>query len=210
MSGASAADVLEALDQAAARGLVEPSPVGWVRTHDLVRQAALAVLTPMEAVDLHAAAATLAPDDDRPAAVARRAHHALAVAARSEADARRAIGACRAAAEALRGGFDFEGACALLASAVALAEQVSRPAGRTRQFADGGERARTAVPQGDQPRARDHRPGRRGARRGAPRHDHHRSGVQLRARPGAPAALDVRAVRAAAINPAGSPRSSTG
>lgn len=130
VAGREFGDVLEALTSASSAGLMDDGPGGWVFTHDLVRRAALDVLTPLETIEVHARALAVAPNDDRPAAVTRRAHHALVAAARSDADAARAIAECRAAARVLARGFDYERASALLESASTLAERQQAPARR--------------------------------------------------------------------------------
>jgi tetratricopeptide (TPR) repeat protein len=128
ISGGDAADVGAALDGAHRTGLIDLGPTGWTFTHDLVRRAALAVLTPLEAMDAHVRALALISADGGPAAVVRRAHHALAAAARSDADARQAVADCRAAARVVAQGFDYERAAELAASAAALAERLTPPA----------------------------------------------------------------------------------
>ena len=132
MVGGDHADVVEALERAAAAGLVDLIPgtsgsTGWRFTHDLVRHAALAVLTPSEALEAHVRALDLAPFDDRPGTVARRAHHALHAAERSPADAARAVAECRNAAKVLGRGFDYERAALLLGAAVELVERLPQP-----------------------------------------------------------------------------------
>ena len=119
--------VYAALDRASAAGLMDLRANGWTFTHDLVRRAAIGVLTPLEVLDAHARAARLAPHDDRPAAVARRAHHALVAAARSDDDAAHAVIECRAAARVLSAGYDYERAAELMDSAVELAERLTPP-----------------------------------------------------------------------------------
>ncbi len=76
----------------------------------------------------HARAVAVVPADNRPSSVARRAHHALLAAPRSEADAWRAVSKCRHAAGVLAAGFDYERAAGLLDSAVELVERLSPPA----------------------------------------------------------------------------------
>ena len=121
-----------ALDGASAAGLMDLGPTGWAFTHDLVRRAALDVLSPLETMEAHVRALALVPSDGRPAAVVRRAHHALAAAARSDADALRAVAACRAAARVVAQGFDYERAAELAGSAAALAERCCRRRNRSR------------------------------------------------------------------------------
>ena len=108
-------------------GLVELGDDRWSFTHELVRRAALAVLTTSEAMDAHVRALGVASGDDRPGGVARRAHHALAAAGRSDTDARRAVAECRHAARVLARGFDYERAATLLESAVELVERRPPP-----------------------------------------------------------------------------------
>jgi tetratricopeptide (TPR) repeat protein len=121
-------EILEALHRASVAGLGDLDEHRWSFTHDLVREAALGVLTPREAVEAHVRARDLAPLDDRPAAAARRAYHALHAADRSDADAARAVAECRTAARALGRGYDYERAADLLASAAELVERwASRP-----------------------------------------------------------------------------------
>jgi hypothetical protein len=129
--GGDPGDVLETLHVAATHGLLDLDATGWSFSHDLVRQAALAVLTPREVVEAHVRALDLAPLDVRPAAAARRAHHALHAAERSSSDAARAVAECRTAARALTGGFDYERAMELLATAAELVERwSSNPSGQ--------------------------------------------------------------------------------
>lgn len=131
MTGASVSSVLDGLDAAVAAGLVEHErPDRLSFTHELVRQAALATLSPSEQLDAHARAAALLTGDARPARLVRHAHHALAASPRSDADADAAISACRAAARAMRRGYDYERAAELLAAAAELVEKVSPPFGR--------------------------------------------------------------------------------
>ena len=133
MVGGAHAEVVEALERAAAAGLVHLVPgtsgsTGWRFTHDLVRHAALAVLTPSEALEAHVRALDLSRYDDQPGTVARRAHHALHAAERSPADAARAVAECRSAAKVLGRGFDYERAALLLGAAVDLVERLPHPA----------------------------------------------------------------------------------
>ena len=128
LSGGDPADVHAALDSASSAGLVDLGSNGWAFAHELVRGAALRVLTPLETMEAHARAIALAPSDDRPATVVRRAHHALAAAARSSVDADMAVACCRDAARVLAKGFEYERAAVLLDSAVALVERLTPPA----------------------------------------------------------------------------------
>ena len=127
MVGGDPPDVVEALERASYAGLVELGDDRWSFTHDLVRRAALGVLTTSEAMDAHVRALGVASGDDRPGGVARRAHHALAAAGRSDTDARRAVAECRHAARVLARGFDYERAATLLESAVELVERRPPP-----------------------------------------------------------------------------------
>jgi tetratricopeptide (TPR) repeat protein len=109
------AAVVEALTSAAGAGLVDQDG-GF---HDLVRQVAIAQLDAAALLDAHARAAALLAGRGRRERVA---HHALAAAVRSDADAELAITACRAAAASLFAGYAYEQAADLLGRAVALAE----------------------------------------------------------------------------------------
>jgi len=118
VSGAPAADVAEALAQARVHGLVggeSPGPVRFV--HDLVRDTAAAVLPLRARLEVHAAAAATLVGSD-PARMVRRAHHALAAAARSRADAQAALDIALETARALRAADDLRAAAALLRRAV--------------------------------------------------------------------------------------------
>ena len=127
-AGADPEEVHLALSAASCSGLLDRGPDGWTFTHDVVRRAALDALTPLEAMAAHARAVAVVPADNRPSSVARRAHHALLAAPRSEADAWRAVSKCRHAAGVLAAGFDYERAAGLLDSAVELVERLSPPA----------------------------------------------------------------------------------
>jgi tetratricopeptide (TPR) repeat protein len=128
MVGGAEADVVAALDGAAAAGLMDLGPSGWMFTHELVRRAALGVLTPQETMAAHGRALELIPPDGRPATVIRRAHHALGAAGRSDDNALQAVDACRAAARVVAHGFDYERAADLAGVAVKLGERVLAPA----------------------------------------------------------------------------------
>ena len=128
MVGGAQTDVVAALDNASAAGLMDLGPSGWTFTHELVRRAALGVLTPQEAMEAHVRALGLIAPDDRPVTVIRRAHHALAAAGRSDEDALRAVDACRAAARVIAHGFDYERAADLAGVAAELGERVLTPA----------------------------------------------------------------------------------
>jgi tetratricopeptide (TPR) repeat protein len=121
LAGQTAPEVLDALEEARRAGLVEPAaPDRYTFGHDLIHAAAGAVLTAAERLDAHARAAALTGASNRPDRFARWAHHALAAAPRSDADADIAVDACRTAARAMRHGFDFQRAAALLDAAVAV------------------------------------------------------------------------------------------
>ena len=114
--------VLEAIRAAAEAGLVTTTnPAAFEFSHDLVRQALVAELTPAQRLDAHARAARIvvAGSGDR---LARQAHHAVNAAARSAEDARWAVVSCRAAAAHMVGSFAYERAASLLATAVELGE----------------------------------------------------------------------------------------
>jgi hypothetical protein len=123
------ASVLDAVSDAADVGLVAPpglnGPDRFTFTHELVRTALEDGLGPGERIDAHARAARVVAGvrlggtipADR---LARRAHHALAAAPRSPADARLAVDACREAARAMVASFAYEQADALLTAAVDL------------------------------------------------------------------------------------------
>ncbi|HKA84016.1 MAG TPA: AAA family ATPase [Acidimicrobiales bacterium] len=125
--------VLDAIAEASGAGLVTSSPAEapdrFAFTHELVRSALEDALAPGERFDAHARAAgvvagagvdaatsAVAPADR----LARRAHHALAAAPRSTADAVRAVEACRDAAWSMMNSFAYERADALLSAAVDL------------------------------------------------------------------------------------------
>ena len=125
--------LLDAVSEATAAGLVTSSPTEapdrFAFTHELVRSALEDALAPAERLDAHARAARVvagaasatsssgvAPADR----LARRAHHALAAAPRSTADARVAVDACRDAARSMVNNFAYEQADGLLSAAVDL------------------------------------------------------------------------------------------
>lgn len=118
-----AAAVLEAVDEAVGAGLVSRGSDRFTFSHELVRSALEEQLSPSERFEAHARAAALASQDgshlpsDR---LARRAHHALAAAPRSAADARVAVEACHTAATAMVRSFAYERADELLSAAVDL------------------------------------------------------------------------------------------
>jgi tetratricopeptide (TPR) repeat protein len=128
LAGEPPASLLDVLGEAGVAGLVEPSPLGRLTfTHEIFRQAALSTLSPAERLDAHASVAAASADatidGDSLDGLVRRAHHAVAAAARSDADADVAIDACRLAARAMMRGFDYERAVELLDSAASIAGQ---------------------------------------------------------------------------------------
>jgi tetratricopeptide (TPR) repeat protein len=133
----SAADpraVLDAVVEAMRAGLVTSltgeAPDRFAFTHELVRSALEDAQAPGDRLDAHARAARVVAGADAGAAtaaagapadrLARRAHHALASAPRSAADARLAVEACRDAAASMICCFGYERADALLSAAVEL------------------------------------------------------------------------------------------
>ena len=126
--------VLDAIVEAGDAGLVTSSPPEapdrFAFTHELVRSALEDGLAPGERFDAHARAARVVAGADVGAAatpavapadrLARRAHHALAAAPRSTADARLAVDACRDAARSMMNSFAYERADGLLSAAVDL------------------------------------------------------------------------------------------
>ncbi|MDN3356336.1 AAA family ATPase [Actinomadura sp. DC4] len=133
------AELGEALAESERAGLVGVGGQGeFTFTHELVREALQDLLTVAERCAAHARAADVlagpaqhAPDRPYGAAgrrqLTRYAHHALKAAPRSPEDGRRAITACRAAATAMVGGFDYEQAAALLESAAGVHEEAGLP-----------------------------------------------------------------------------------
>ncbi|MCO6010768.1 AAA family ATPase [Actinoallomurus purpureus] len=131
------AELGEALADAERAGLVGPSGQGgFTFTHELVRESLQELLTVDERCAAHARAAdvlapplTASPPPGRPPVVpasrrlTRYAYHALRAAPRSPEDGRRAIAACRAAARAMAGGFDYEQAASTLEAAVNVHEE---------------------------------------------------------------------------------------
>ena len=129
----------EALAAASQRGLMRLGPAGWSFAEGVVRQLALAMLTPLQCLDAHAAAAAIAPADQRPDAAFRRARHSLVAASRSDADAAIAVGICQRAARVLRGHWRYADAADQLESAVALAGRLWPPASYVDLLLDLGE-----------------------------------------------------------------------
>jgi hypothetical protein len=121
-----AGDVLDALDEAAAVGLVvRRAPEAFEFSHDLVREQLVASLSGRQRLDVHARARDTLDDGGATTSntrLARRAHHAVAAAARSPVDARVAVEAGRAAAGSMVSRFDYEQAAGLLETAAALHE----------------------------------------------------------------------------------------
>jgi hypothetical protein len=122
VAGRPADAVLDAV--AAAPGLVAQSgPDELAFAHDLVRDALVGTISAGELLDLHAAAAAALRGwgaVDQHERLARRAYHALRAAARSPADAQRAVDACRAAAASMIARFAYEEAARLLGTAAGL------------------------------------------------------------------------------------------
>ena len=126
VSGASIADVVEALRAATERALlrVERDEVGF--EHDLIRDAALDTVGEADRLAIHAAMADLLDGDDRVEQLARRAHHALAAAPLSSERAAIAVESSVAAARAMRRGFAYERAASLFADAVSVSDRLPR------------------------------------------------------------------------------------
>jgi hypothetical protein len=127
---ATLATVQKVLAEAVSAGLVTVE--GRERfsfSHDLVREVLLDCLTVGDQVETHARAAGMLSNSTTGGVQrrARHAHHALLAASRSTTDARRAVGACRAAAYAMTDGFGYEAAAELLASAAGVHEQAGVP-----------------------------------------------------------------------------------
>jgi hypothetical protein len=135
IAGEPPAAVVEALTAAAEAGLAELNSTGW-RLHDLVRQVALTQLDAAQQLDGHARAAALLSGTGQAERVAQ---HALAAAVRSDADAERAISACRDAASSLCIGYAYEPAADLLGRAIALAEHLPDTPGRTELLVEHAE-----------------------------------------------------------------------
>ena len=149
VAGTEPAAVLDTVADGAAAGLVGPAapaaggrglgdrggrPPQVVFTHEVVRSTVAARLPAAARLDAHARAVPVvgAYATGSPDGLARRAHHALAAAPRSPADARIAVAACRDAARAAVAGFAYERADALLTAAVDLHEPggIGPPPGR--------------------------------------------------------------------------------
>jgi hypothetical protein len=108
----------ESLGRAVELGLAQECGTDRFRfVHELVRRSAAASLGVADRIEGHARAGRLLTGHE-PDRLARRAHHALAAAARSRDDAEQAVTVAREAARALRAVDGFEPAAALLARAV--------------------------------------------------------------------------------------------
>ncbi len=120
-------DVRAAIGAGRGAGLVEDvGPHAFSFTHQLVREAIEATLPARALLDAHKRAAdvlTVPGATPSREAAARGAHHALAAAGRSTADARRAVAACATAAREMVGAFAYEQAASLLESAVRVHEE---------------------------------------------------------------------------------------
>jgi hypothetical protein len=125
LAGCDSVAVLDAVDEAAAAGLVGPADGGcFAFSHELVRAALEDQLRAADRLEAHARAAELVARDDRggPRAhrLARAAHHARCAAPRSAGDARRAVDLCEAAAQAMVRNYAYEQADTLFTAAVDL------------------------------------------------------------------------------------------
>jgi tetratricopeptide (TPR) repeat protein len=134
VSEADPREVLDAVVEATGAGLVASlpgeAPDRFAFTHELVRSALEDALAPGERFGAQARAARVVAGADAgtetsagvtPAdRLARRAHHALAAAPRSTADARTAVDACGDAARSMINSFAYERADGLLSAAVDL------------------------------------------------------------------------------------------
>ncbi len=130
---------LAAIDEAALDGcrreavraaLIEPGHGPLALVHDLARSALLEALGSTELARWHQRAATVlaaAPGEPQPDDLIRRAHHALAAARVTAADAEVAVAACREAAQALMRGFAYESAANLLQAAVDVQQRELGP-----------------------------------------------------------------------------------
>jgi len=123
--------VIDGLAEASRAGLVSSlGPARFSFSHELVREVAEGALDASERLDAHARAAEIVvggvAGPAGPAAgptagvAARRARHALQAAPRSRTDARKAVEACRDAADDMTSGLAYESAAGLLAEAAAL------------------------------------------------------------------------------------------
>lgn len=121
--------VLDAVAEAQTAGLVDAAgSERFAFSHELVRSTLEGALPTGDRLDAHARAAAVVAGDGpvvRSDRLARRAHHALAAAARSVDDARLAVVACRPAARSMIRSLAYEQADALLTSAVKLHEPAS-------------------------------------------------------------------------------------
>lgn len=110
----------ESLARAVGLGLAtEPGSGRFSFVHELVRHLALSALPVPDRLAAHARAAQLLAGHE-PSQLARRAHHALAAASRSDEDAENAVQAARAAARGLKAVDGFEAAAALLGRAAEI------------------------------------------------------------------------------------------
>ncbi|MGH9211422.1 MAG: ATP-binding protein [Acidimicrobiales bacterium] len=153
------ASVVDAVGQAVDTGLVAlEGSERFAFSHDLVRATLEEALSGAERLDAHARAgvivardagvtATAIADGSRSAVssehLARRAHHALAAAPRSAVDARLAVAACEAAAEAMVRDLAYEQADDLLSAAVEQYESSNigpTPAGLLVRWAEAASR----------------------------------------------------------------------
>jgi tetratricopeptide (TPR) repeat protein len=141
LTGEPASAVVDALAEAAIVGLgeLDATTPAFTFGHELVRQAVRATVPASAQLDIHALAGDRLRGDPRSERQVRRAHHTLAAAVRSQADARVAIEACRAAAHAMRRAFDYERAADLLGDAARHAERVSPPTERADVMVDWAE-----------------------------------------------------------------------
>ena len=126
VAAAEPAEVLAAVAEGTALGLVTGTPCGGLRFRDeAVRASFAARLGPRELLDAHARSA-VALGGDGPGGsterAVRRANHAVHASGRSTADARLAVGACRDAARRLAADADWDAAADLLGSAVRVQE----------------------------------------------------------------------------------------
>jgi tetratricopeptide (TPR) repeat protein len=130
IAGVPPAVVRAAVTEASAAGLVDAEDPGrFSFSHELVRDVLQERLDPEQRVQAHAAAAealeTAGPVG--PDRLTRHAHHAVQAAARSAADASRAVASCRRAAAALVACFAYEQASSVLAAAMAAHERAALP-----------------------------------------------------------------------------------
>ncbi len=142
--------VLAAVEQGVSAGLVDTvdgTSGRFAFSHELVRTTAERRLDASERLATHARAAAVFAGDDLTAptadGLARAAHHARHAAARSTADAERAVAICTAAARAMVSHLAYETADTLLSAAVALYDTSQLglpPAGLVVEWAQAAER----------------------------------------------------------------------